>query len=131
MLAKQVSFGIYNGLLPSRNGEYTSPLAMPVTLAFTTKNEQTLDFLKEYQGADIEFIQSVYIDNWDNADYLELLVPVTLYRLKARPASQGWYPLILPKNVPIVVSTTPPGAEADPLAVTLIFANVPFPAQTW
>lgn len=132
MLAKQVSFGIFNGLLPTRDGAYTSPLAMPVTLTFSASiQEQTIDFLKEYQGADIEFIQSVYIDNADGADYFHLTVPVTLYRIVCPPNRQGWFPILLPKNVPLIAALANALEGENEFEMTMIFANVPMPAATW
>jgi len=117
------SFVTSNGLAPM--GE---PLAIPLSLDFSSKSEIRDDFVIEETSEHFGGIQSVFIDNADNAAALELRFDITGQRLKIPAGKQGVFPVYaVPGSTAFVAKTT----SAANLRVALIFSNVPQPVAIW
>src|ERR1700735_1530474 len=70
-----------------------SPRELPVNLDFTKTAIITDDLGPEMQQSQIEFIQSVWIDNSNNADIMTIQFN-NGQNIEAQPGSQGVYPVI-------------------------------------
>lgn len=110
---------VANGFAP-RNG----PLAMPVPLIFTVANGGIIpfDLYKEQSQDDIEFVQSVWVENHANPNPFEIQVLGTNQILKVPANTQGIYPLLAPSPVSLICRTS-----TYPLSMKIILLNMPQP----
>lgn len=119
-----------------RNSFQTPNLAAPaqgsqgiaVNLDFTNAGTIAVDLTAEFLDGIIDFVQSVYIDNADNAAPCDLIfsgAPQT-QRIRAQAFSQGWYPVSWPKGAGRMTATTSQGQ-----IVKTIFANFAMPYVVW
>ncbi len=113
------AFKVANGLAP-RNG----PLAMMVPLIFSAANGGiiTFDLYKEQSQDEIEFIQSIWVENHANPNPIEIQVLGTNQILKVPANTQGIYPLIAPSPVSLICRTA-----TYPLTMKLLLMNMPQP----
>lgn len=103
-------------------------MAVAITLDFTDSGVSHGDLTAEIMDGKVDFVQSVYIDNADNAANLDLTflgAPVP-QRVRAQPYSQGWYPVAWPKGAARFMAQTSQGQK-----VNVIFANFPMPYFTY
>lgn len=98
---------------------------LPVTLDFTNAGTLFDDLAAEMQAGQIDFVQSVYIDNSLNAASLLITFLDTGMNITAQPYSQGIYPVIA-GGVPRYRATTSPGQKVE-----IIFSNTQRRFQTW
>lgn len=88
-MAKLVAFKTSNGYAPKQG-----PKVVPINLAFSVSTlVVNVDLLIENTDGDIDFVQSIYIDNKDNAAPLEVLIPITGQRITCPSAAQGTFPI--------------------------------------
>lgn len=103
-------------------------VAIDVLLDFTIGPVLNLDITAEFLDGVIDFVQSVYIDNADNASPLDLVfhgAPVD-YRIRVKANTQGWYPIAWPKGPGRFVASS-----AGVLKVNIIVANYAMPYLSW
>ena len=113
LVNKPVGAETQNGLAPVNGPKY-------VTVALTlAEAEQIIDLTLQIQSNAIDFIQSVWIDNLDNANALELYLPISQHRINVPAGVQGYYAYIGDEPKPVVRTSEGEGT------VTLIFLNVP------
>lgn len=112
-----------NGYAP-RNG----PQGMTVPLQFTAANNGVIafDLFKEQAANDIEFIQSVWVENQDNPNPIEIQFLGTNQVVKVPANTQGMYPALTPSPVKIVCTTTAPDG-GDTIDMKIILLNMPMP----
>ena len=121
MGALKTGFQIWNGLAPEGG-----PVCMPVDFDFSSVANQQVDLFLEEANKQIDFVQSVYIDNADNAAAFTLTVSGTGQRIRVKANTQGWYPLLSGDQTRVNVSSTVAAVK-----VTVIFCNVPMPTAQW
>ena len=110
---------IANGYAP-RNG----PLGITKRLEFTASvGEIAFDLYKEESSNDIEFIQSVWVENQNNPNPLEIEFLGTNQILKVPANTQGIYPAIAPNPVVVTCRTT----AGNNLNCKVILLNMPMP----
>lgn len=83
-----VAFQTYNGFAPKEK-----PKVLPITLDFSTYTSVDINLLNENTKGVLQFVQSIYIDNKDNADPLEVTIPVTGQRITCPSSCQGTFPI--------------------------------------
>lgn len=115
----KAQYQVSNGLAPV--GE---PLCVPVTLDLTTTAELTIDFQLEESNGVIGTIQTLYIDNADNAQPLEIIFAITGQRIKCGANRQGYFPVL-------VTDTQFRAKSTGAVKVNVHFVNVPMPAAVW
>jgi hypothetical protein len=98
--------------------------AIAMALDFSDTGLITSDLTQEVLNGKLDFIQSVYIDNADNAANFDITfigAPIT-QRVRAQPYSQGWYPISWPVGNARFVAQTSEGQT-----INVIFANYAMP----
>lgn len=113
------AFPVSNGLAPDGD-----PIAVPVTVDLTATTSKTVNFLIEETNGSIDNVQTLFVDNADNAQKLTLTFGVTNQRI-VFPANAQGYVAVLAGGINVSVATT--GA----VVVPLIFINVPMPGHVW
>jgi hypothetical protein len=114
---QRVAYKITMGYVPKSGSR-----ALPFKLAFNAQAVQTIsdDMFLEQALAELEYIQSVFIDNADNGQKLTLqFVGSVSQRIVAKANTQGFYPVFLPNGKLIYTATTTGNVD-----VNVIFSNV-------
>lgn len=101
------------------------PKAVGVSCDFSASTTFTANFLLSQAQQQMSMIQSVFVDNSLNAHDVDISVDVINQLLKVPPNSQGYFPLLAPKNTKLTLSSSG-GVKVD-----FIFINVPMPAACW
>jgi hypothetical protein len=98
--------------------------AIAVSLDFSDGGIVVLDLTQEVLNGKLDFIQSVYIDNADNAANFDITFvgAPRSQRIRAQPYSQGWYPVSWPVGNARFTAQTSEGQTIE-----LIFANYAMP----
>jgi hypothetical protein len=102
--------------------------ALPVTLLFNTNAVQqiSMDFFKEQSQGQIEFIQSVFIDNSQNPQGLALRFPTLQQQITVRTQMQGYFPLFAPNGAFSLTAVTTGNVD-----IPIIFCNVFINPSVW
>lgn len=111
---------IYNALVPKEG-----PKAVPVNLDFTLATSFLIDFTQAYLKQSMSVIQTLWVDNFANAQAVIFTVAGTSQTIEVPPNSQGSFPIISAIRAKITVTSTTAGI------VRCIFLNVPLPAAVW
>lgn len=117
----RVSFAIFNGLVP-RGG----PRALRIALDFTALASQPIDLQEELLMAQLEFVQTLYIDNQANANALICVVGATQQIIKVKGNTEGYYSVLAPETAGFTFSTT-----LGAVIVPIHFINVPMAVAQW
>lgn len=116
------AYGIANVIIP-RGG----PKTVPVTMDFTgTDGIFEIDGTVLVQNSKIEYLQTMYVDNNDNANDLTIEMSITNQRIVVPAGSQGYYSMLQP-NPPKIIFTTVAGA----FSIFVQFLNVPVQPAVW
>jgi len=122
MSARQ-GFPVSNGYAPAGG-----PRALPIAFDFSTTSPQATDLVQEIEANIINMVQSIYVDNSNNANTLTITFDQTNQKIVVPATAQGIWPVITPKDAPrFVLATTPAGG----LIVNIILLNVPMPLTAW
>lgn len=114
----KTAFPTYNGYAPKEGTK-----ALPVVFDFSVFGEITFDLLNENTQGIIQFVQSVWVDNTDNPNPLELIFGITQQRIVVPANAHGMWPVITCDQTHITMKST-----VDPLARgQVILMNVPMP----
>jgi hypothetical protein len=109
---------VFNALVPKEG-----PKVVPVLLNYSQfgfgSNSFNVDFRDLIEGGQIYCIQSVFIDNWNNATEVDVTVQGTGQVVRCPANSQGVFPVFAQKVARFTVSST---ATAD---VPTFWLNVP------
>ena len=112
-------------------GDYTPKQGnreLAITYDFSATASYLDDLLPELSSHQIEFVQSVFIDNSLNPNPLTIQFAQGPQQPIVAPAqSQGIYPVLMGGDIRYQISTTPSAA----LLVKLIFSNVKREFKTW
>lgn len=89
------AFQTFNGMSPKGTGAApNAPKVLPISLEFSASvTAIDVDLYKENTDGILPFVQSIYIDNKDNASPLEVTIPVTGQRITCPSSSQGTFPI--------------------------------------
>lgn len=122
----------YNGIQPAfKTGMMLRPAAhpigLPVNLDFGTLAEVVFDLEREQTLGQIDFVQSIYVSNFDNADVLVITLPGGQI-IHVPAGAEGWFPVAAEfgKFIGKFVTTAVPG-----LTIPIVLANVPVASQQW
>lgn len=115
----KTSFPVLNGYAPQEGG----PKAVPITLDFNTETSYEFDLVDEVARDVIKFVQSVWVDNFDNPNALILSFSQTGQRLVVPAGAQGTWPVIAPLGLRCIATTS----AGVGVICKLILLNVPMP----
>lgn len=103
------------------------PQGIPVSLDFTGGVISVdVDFALEQANGVIDFIQSMYVDNKDNAQNITFTFRGSGYIVRVRAGQQGIWTVIVPDG-PVAFTAGTTGG----VVVKTIFMNVSMPPMTW
>lgn len=106
--------------------EGSNGISLP--LDFSAGAPIMVDVTSEMMDSKTKFIQSIYIDNADNAAPLDLTfygAPIP-QRIRAQAFSQGWYPISWPVGNGLIKANTTTGQ-----VINVILANFAMPYLVW
>lgn len=86
----------------------------------------TRDYANEQMQGNIEFLQSMYIDNSLNASAVTFVFAGMQYKIVCKPNFQGVWPVLLPIGAASLTVTATNGVK-----VPVIFFNVPQTYWNW
>lgn len=103
--------------------------ALPVNFDFSAAAQIAIDLLLEMQSGEIDFIQSVYVDNSLNPSPVTFLFPNATgldNKLTVAARMQGYYPVNAPVGIMKFTVQSAGGVE-----VPCTFYNIEFPYVQW
>lgn len=100
--------------------------ALPFNLDFTLGTNLAGDLRNAVDSGELDFIQSIYIDNADNSSSVTVKFPGSRQRIVAQPFSEGYYAC-----TPAVGDTQFTAQSNGGISVPVIFYNCPMPYVTW
>lgn len=120
-------------VFPLQNGKIMSEGSRAVTgtFDFTSVNQYTADLTQQQELGFVGAVQSLYIDNSQNASALTVYIQTTGQRIVAPPHTIGYYPCYV-NNPPVFLVTSTAGDPFPPATspiVTILFLN--FPQAPW
>ncbi len=110
------AFPVFNGYAPAQG-----PKAINIPLDFTNTARIEFDTVQEEQNGEIQYIQTVYVDNASNPNALTLQFDQTMQRIVVPAYAQGPWPVICGSNFRCVATTT------EGVVCSAILLNVPMP----
>lgn len=119
------SFPLPNTAKPINGG-----VALPINFSFDVGGvaSQNADLNAEMQANQIDFVQSIWIDNSANANPVTLIFAGMAQRIIVKKNHQGIYPLLIPQGpCGFSIATT----LAAGLIVPVILFNVQIPQANW
>lgn len=119
--AFKTGFPVNNGLLPTSG----VPRALPVDLNFSGSAVLALNLFAELAGNQIDYIQSIYVDNRSNAEALTITETAIGQTISCPANSQGIFPLFM-VGVNLVAAKTTIGGTAK-----IILVSVPLTSSVW
>ncbi len=120
----RVAWPIYNQLAPAAPDVGGGPRSIFQNLDFTGVRQINIDLTLEDLVTQMQFVQTLYIDNKIGAGDLNIYLPTTQQSLTIRDKFQGYIPVMC--NTPIFQFTSIGAAT-----VGVHFINVPMPAILW
>jgi hypothetical protein len=99
------------------------PKCIPITLDFTAFGTYVLDLSNVQTRGYFDMLQTVWVDNFNNAQILKITVPSTQQVLQVPASTQGYFPILCAN--PIKLQFDSAGAGVGVAQVTLI--NCPIP----
>lgn len=118
-----VGYRIANGLAP-RN----LPKALTVDLDFSLQASYHINLELATERDRIDFVQSIFIDNSQNAQPLTITFWVSRQTVVCPPNAQGYFPVYVPEAPKMDISLPATVANTD---TRIQFLNVPMPACVW
>lgn len=116
------AFQVFNGRAPSG-----VPKVIPLRFDISAVANYYIDLSVDEAFQNIEFIQSVFIDNAENPAAVTLTFEISGQRIIAPPLSQGYYTVFAPEQTKFTLSTTI-HATAQPRVLLL---NIPVACCIW
>lgn len=103
------------------------PLSIPIVLDFSTDSEIDFDLEREQTLGNIDFIQTIFVDNKDNTAAVDFKFAGG-QTLRIPAGAQGYYPVTCEfGKFRAVITTTP----SNPLLIPIQLLNVPVSSQQW
>lgn len=118
----KTAFSVYNGYAPN-----DTPKALPIAFDLTSVSFTEVDLLLENTQGVIGYVQSIYVDNSNNPEILNVLFYGTMQRLTVPAFAQGIWPVFSADQVKFKISTIP----NDGATGNIILLNVPMPLTQW
>lgn len=113
---------IFSGLAPVQG-----PKCLGDTLDFSAVAQINLDLTQEETTGQIDYIQTLYVNNSDNLNALEFLFEGTNQLLTIPAGASGIWPVFVTGPVRCKVTTT----IAANLLIPILWINVPMPLTQW
>lgn len=115
-----------------RVGNMWHPTAHPLAMElgpfdFSTLSSYTFDLEREQTNNQIDFVQTLYVNNFDNLNTLTILLPGG-QELNIPAGASGYYPAVCEWGKFVAVISTTPAAN---LSIQVIAMNVPVASQQW
>lgn len=128
-----VGFSVFNGLAPlTKDGADGSPIQGPrciqYTANFTPQNQSlSLELFQENEQKQLDFVQTLYIDNSASGFSITVQSLVTNQKLVVPPYHQAYLPVLTIDQTQFVFSKAVTANENIPIHLI----NVPMPAAVW
>ena len=116
-----VDVPIFNALVPAEG-----PKAVPLPLDFTVQQSYLIDLQNAQARGFIKNVQTLFIDNSQNAGALTVVVNQSNQVIICAPLAQGYFPVLAPNPVKLTISCPSGGPNT-----TVYLLNVPLPAAMW
>lgn len=120
MLNQHASYRTFNGQWPEQG-----PRASRYVLDFSAATLLLVERHPFEAQGELEFVQSVYVDNSANGSAVTLTSELTNQSITIPPASQGYFPFLVPNGIDIWAAT------AGGVEITIHLLNIPVPASCW
>lgn len=114
------AFGIWNGYAPA-----SGPKAMPYTFDFSDTTLITDNLLDENTRGIMQFVQGMYVDNFDNPTPFVITFDVTAQRIVVPANSCGTFPVLAPDQTGFRAT------QSQGTIVYVQFLNVPTAWCIW
>lgn len=114
------NFSVLNGSTPCEGTK-----AYPFNLDFTANSAYLVDLTQQYQQKQFTTLQTVWIDNKDNDNDLEIICGTTSQRIIAPGGTQGFYAMLQPSPPKFTVQTS------GSLIVNIALLNFYIPPVVW
>ena len=114
---------VFNGLAPKQG-----PKMLGQVLDFSAVSEIDIDLFEQIVTGQIDYIQTIYVNNTDNNNAIQFEFEGTRQVLNVPANASGNFPVFVSGNSVRVKVTTP--AVAD-LEIPIIWLNVPMPLTQW
>lgn len=119
-VAGQNIYGVINATIPTEG-----PKAIPQTLDFTTVNTIIVDFTSAMSQGRITAIQTLWMDNSQNEQPVQITIEGTQQIVTFPAGAQGTIPIIAANRPKFICVSN--GA----VALQTVWLNVPMPAALW
>jgi len=100
-----------------------------LTVNFNADTTFVKEFFQEQAEMEIDFIQSIYIDNSASANPVTISIPDNLFSMTVKGHTQGWYAFPVQANGKARVAFTRGAVENTNLNV--LFCNHMLPYNNW
>lgn len=100
-------------------------VAADFSLNFNNDNVFIKETFQEQSKLEIDFVQSIYIDNSASATALTVSIQGTLYSITVKAHTQGWYPIIIPAGKATLIFSKAM-TEASIVNITLLNSMLPY-----
>lgn len=121
-LFRKAAFGIWNGLAPK-----AGPKSLPYTFDFSTDGVISDDLLTENLMNEVQFVQSIYVNNRDNDVEFRIVFAITGQEIVVPANASGIWPVFAPDQTSFVATMAPQAGRI----VKVQFLNVPMPLTQW
>lgn len=115
-------FDIQNSRIPMEG-----PKAIPIPINFGTVAAWLLDMSNTQQLGHISYVQTLFVDNSQNANALSILTDASNQTVIIPPKSQAYVPVLQPNPPKLTLSTT----AVPNLIVTVFALNFPVSPAVW
>lgn len=82
------------------------PKCVPIRLDFSVAPSYSLDYSNQTQLGYLDMCQTVWVDNYGNAQVLSISVPGTQQTIQVPAGAQGYFPILCPNPIRLVFSST-------------------------
>jgi len=129
-----VGFSVFNGLAPlTKDGADGAPIQGPRVIMLdvtfsVAKNQTDLEFFQENSDKQLDFVQTICIDNSASSLSVTALSLVTGHRIICPPQAQMIMPIFTIDQTQIRLTKAVVGADET---IRFHFLNVPLPAIVW
>lgn len=115
------SIPVYNAQVPSEG-----PVGLTVFLDFTATVEYFLDGKPLVDQGYVSLLQTVYLDTTDCVSELIMTIEGSRQKIRAKPNTQGYYPIVCPNPFKITFH-----CDQGPAGVYAILLNMPVAPSQW
>jgi len=84
----------------------SGPRCIPIVLDFSAAPSYSLDYSNQANLGMFDAVQTVWVDNYGNAQVLAIYIPLSSQTLQIPAQTQGYFPVLCPNPIRMVFSST-------------------------